>query len=51
MRDKCNKCLYSCPVNVGEECEMMRACVYILIRGERRPCRPWAALIASLNNR
>ena len=43
MRDKCNKCFYSCPVNVGEDCEMMRACVYILIRGEKRPCKPGAA--------
>ncbi len=40
MRDKCNKCLYSCPVNVGDECEMLRACVYILIKCEKRPCGP-----------
>ncbi len=38
MRDKCNKCIYSCPVDVGEENEMMRACVYILVKYERRPC-------------
>lgn len=38
MRSKCNKCIYSCPVNVGEDCEMLRACLYILHRGRRRPC-------------
>lgn len=38
VKDKCNKCLYSRPVDVGEDSEMLRACLYILIRGERRPC-------------
>lgn len=38
MRDKCNQCIYSCPVNVGEDCEMLRACLYILMRYEKRPC-------------
>ena len=38
MADKCRSCLYSCEVNVGEEGEMMRACVYILHNGRRRPC-------------
>ena len=36
--DKCNNCLYSCPVDLGEESEMLRACVYILHKFERRPC-------------
>ena len=36
MRDKCNRCIYACPVNVGEDCEMLRACLYILLRGQRR---------------
>ncbi len=40
MKDKCNRCLYSCPVNVGDDCEMLRACVYILIKSEKRPCKP-----------
>lgn len=40
MRDKCNKCCYSQAVNVGEEREMLRACVYILMHYEKRPCPP-----------
>lgn len=43
MCNKCNKCLYSCPVDLGDNCEMLRACVYILLHGERRPCPPGAA--------
>lgn len=35
---KCRDCAYSCMVNVGEEREMMRACVYILHTGSKRPC-------------
>ena len=42
MRDKCNNCRYSCQVNVGEDSEMLRACVYILVRAEHRPCKPGA---------
>lgn len=38
MARKCRSCAYSCTVNVGEEREMMRACVYILHTGRRRPC-------------
>lgn len=40
MKDKCNKCRYSCDVNVGMDSEMLRACVYILLRGTHRPCKP-----------
>lgn len=46
MRDKCNKCIYSCSVDVGDDCEMLRACIYILLRGVRRPCRPGAGCTA-----
>ncbi len=38
MKDKCKRCIFSQEVNVGEDCEMLRACVYILKRFERRPC-------------
>lgn len=38
MREKCGGCRYSAAVNVGEEGEMLRACVYILHRYEHRPC-------------
>jgi len=42
MRDKCNKCRFSSTVNVGEDREMIRACVYILHRFETRPCKAGA---------
>ncbi len=38
MRDLCNDCLYSCPVNVGVDGTLVKACVYILLRYEKRPC-------------
>lgn len=39
MKNKCNSCLYSTPVDMGEDCQMLRGCLYILIRHERRPCK------------
>ncbi len=38
MANPCRSCVFSCEVNVGEEREMLRACVYILHTGHRRPC-------------
>lgn len=38
MAAKCKSCAFSCMVNVGEEREMLRACVYILHMGRKRPC-------------
>lgn len=40
MRDKCNNCRFSQVVNLGCDGELMRACVYILTRYEKRPCPP-----------
>ena len=37
---KCRRCAYSCFVDIGDNGEMLRACIYILYRGERRPCPP-----------
>lgn len=42
MRDKCKICRFSSTVNVGEDREMIRACVYILHRFEARPCKAGA---------
>ena len=36
--DRCKNCRFSYPVDLGDGGEMLRACVYILRRGERRPC-------------
>jgi len=38
--DRCRGCRYSFYADVGEEGAMLRACEYILQRGERRPCPP-----------
>lgn len=35
---KCGRCVWSTWVNMGEEGEFLRACVYILRHGGRRPC-------------
>lgn len=43
MRDRCNKCQYSCPVNVGVDGRLVNACNYILVRFEKRPCPPGEA--------
>lgn len=40
MKEICNKCLYSCPVNVGVDGVLVNACTYILMRYEKRPCPP-----------
>lgn len=37
-REKCKSCRYAYPVDLGDGGEMLRACVYILRRGSRRPC-------------
>ena len=42
MREKCNKCQFSVQVDIGEDREMIRACVYILHRFEARPCKAGA---------
>lgn len=42
MKDKCAGCRYSVSVDMGDGGEMLRACVYILRHGERRPCPPGA---------
>ena len=36
--NRCVDCRYSCMVDVGLEGEMLRACLYILQKGEKRPC-------------
>lgn len=36
--DKCRNCRYSTPVEMGENNQMLRGCVYILRTGTRRPC-------------
>ena len=38
MRNKCSRCVYSCFVDIGDGGELVRACVYILHHGKRRPC-------------
>lgn len=35
---RCATCRYSTWVDVGQDCEMLTACVYILRKGTRRPC-------------
>ena len=35
---RCSQCVYSCAVDMGDGGELMRACVYILHQGKRRPC-------------
>lgn len=35
---RCRSCRYSAQVDVGLDCEMLWACLYILHRGSRRPC-------------
>ena len=35
---KCGRCAWSTWVNMGEDGEFLRACVYILRHGKRRPC-------------
>ena len=35
---RCRECRYSAAVDVGLDCEMLTACLYILRRYERRPC-------------
>lgn len=37
---KCDKCRYSAPMNIGEDKEMLRGCLYILHKARRRPCKP-----------
>ena len=36
--NRCAGCRHSCLVDVGLEGEMLRACLYILQRGKKRPC-------------
>lgn len=38
MNAKCNDCIYSRTVNFAEGRDLMKACVYILLRYEKRPC-------------
>lgn len=40
---RCMSCRYSVQVDVGLDCEMLTACVYILKKFERRPCPPGEA--------
>lgn len=41
--NKCRTCRYSYLVDLGENGEMLRACVYIVKTGSRRPCAPGEA--------
>ncbi len=43
MDDKCGGCRFSIPVYIGDGEELLRACVYILRTGRRRPCPPGEA--------
>lgn len=36
--EKCRRCRYSYLVDLGENGDMLRACVYIAKTGVRRPC-------------
>ncbi len=36
----CEGCRYAVPVYMGDGEELMRACVYILRTGRKRPCPP-----------
>ncbi len=40
MDEKCDGCRFSIPVYMGDGEELLRACVYILRTGHRRPCPP-----------
>lgn len=40
LPERCGSCVYSASVDVGADCEMLAACVYILKRYEKRPCPP-----------
>lgn len=40
---RCRSCRYSSQVDVGLDCEMLWACLYILHHGTRRPCPADAA--------
>lgn len=35
---RCRSCRYATGVDLGQDCEMLTACVYILHNGKRRPC-------------
>ena len=37
--DRCKNCKYSSWLGMYEEREHARACLYILYRGKRRPCK------------
>lgn len=37
-REKCKACRYGFQADVGDGGEMLRACLYIIKRGTRRPC-------------
>ncbi len=39
-RSRCASCRYAWEADVGLEGEMLRACLYILRAGRRRPCPP-----------
>lgn len=38
--EKCRNCRYSALMDMGEDGEMLRACIYILKTGTRRPSPP-----------
>lgn len=40
MNARCNDCIYSRTVNLADDRDLMKACVYILLRYEKRPCAP-----------
>ncbi len=40
MKAKCNDCIYARTVNHADDRALMKACVYILLRYEKRPCPP-----------
>ena len=37
---RCRDCRYSVLVDIGEDSQLLCACVYILRRYQRRPCPP-----------
>jgi len=39
-RTKCRSCDFSSVVDFGADGRMLRACLYILATGRRRPCAP-----------
>ena len=40
MKAKCNDCMYARTVDLADGRDLMKACVYILLRYEKRPCPP-----------